>query len=235
MKILVDQSLGLPDSCLEPHGAVVRKTPLKKGESLEDVIEKGKGKVFTKSLSLIKKDLQSEIDEFHKYFHETEQLFYLYDSKVTDSRLIKRISNWNFPNRKLYLVDGSSNRAFAIHLLKELTNHPFEEVYRLSHLCTNQKFTISNDLKYQKSANYLRLKEGKQKTYHLLKGTNHTKITSGQKLELIEKVLATLQGNTFIIASRGTMELPDTKTDFYRLKNEGLPISSDKVDIFIPI
>lgn len=235
MKILVDETLGIPKQWLQSHDVLIRHMRLKKEVTLEQAIEAGKGSFISRKLAVAKRDIQSEMDEIHSYLGEFGAMFYFYDSNVANEGFLKRISNWNFPNRKLYLIDGSSNRAFTMFLIKELQERSFEEVYELSSHYDQQKFTITNDLKYQVSSHYLQLKEGEKKQYHLLRGTHHTKMTSGQKMDLIGQILEHLPMEDILITARNSLGFIGKELNFYQLEEKSLPISSEKIDIFVPL
>lgn len=234
MKVVLDESLGIPKRILEEQNVFIRKTNLKKSPSLEAAIGEGRKGFFNQSLKLLKTNMEIEMDTFLESAAQNQSIFYFYDPNVTNGNFLRKISNWNFPDRKLYLVDGANNRAFTLFLLKELQTRSFDEVYQLAGMYDAQKFTITNDLKYQIPSHYLNVKERKQKQYYLLKGNKQTKITKGERLSLIEKVLETIPVKKGVMTSRSGIQLEQQQVEFYQLEENSLPMSSEKIDIFIP-
>lgn len=234
MKIIVDESLGISSELLKSSEAYVRKTKVPSGGSLDEAIVEKKSKLI-KKLKLPAQELMSEYEELLDLFQEAEAIFYIYDAGITNSGIIKRISNWSYPDRKLFLLDGSRNRAFVIFVLAKLKAEPFEEVYQLISRYENQKFTIINDLRYLLPSKYLSVKESKAKKYHLLKGTEQFKVTSGSKDNLMEQLLENIPSEKLIVASREPFKANTDRLEYHQLEKHSLPLSSDKVDIFIPI
>ncbi|WP_102349118.1 hypothetical protein [Bacillus sp. Marseille-P3661] len=235
MKIIVDESLGLSEKSLLEHDVLTRTPRIKKDLSLEDVIVNEQNRLLARKLDLVKGQRQHELEEIHSYLDQYGDLLYVYDPYLTDGGLLKRISNWSYPNRKLYLLDGSSNRAFTIFLLEKLRDHSFEDVYRICNRYDHLKFTITNDSKYKLPSHYLKLKTSKQKKYHLLKGALHQKIGSGPKSVLFENVLKNIPDGKIYVTARTVVPADNREFAFYKLDPVSLPISSDKIDIFVSI
>ena len=233
MKVFIDESLGIPKEWLKGQNVLIRKVRLKKDQTLEEAIEVGKKSFLNQNLSVRKSNIQTEMDEMLQHLHQEKAIFYFYDQHTTNSSFLKRISNWSFPNLKLYLIEGSNNRAFTMFLLKELQSKSFDDVYQLASTFDNQKLTITNDLKYYYPSHYLNLKERNKKQFHLLKGSKQMKITSGNHLELIEKVFDAIPVKRVVMTSRKPIDFDRQGVVYYQLEEKSLPISSDKIDLFI--
>ena len=132
MKVFIDESLGIPKEWLKDQNVLIRTMRLKKDQTLEEAIEVGKKSFLNQNLSVRKSNIQTEMDEMLQHLHQEKAIFYFYDQHTTNSSFLKRISNWSFPNLKLYLIEGSNNRAFTMFLLKELQSKSFDDVYQLA-------------------------------------------------------------------------------------------------------
>lgn len=224
MQVVVDESLGLPDDIVA--NAMIKKAKLKNDSSLTETVHKQSGGIIAKKLALPKRDKESEIEELLNQF---EEILYVYDSFMVNESWLKRMRTWVYPNRKLYLLNGSINRAFTVYFLEKLKEKSFEELY-YSNAHQSKKFTITNDLKYQ--SNYLLLKKIKQKQYHVFDSKNHVKIVSGKKMDLIEQFVKI--PSEVYIASRRPIVDDNSTVKFFELKKHSLPVCSDQTDIFIP-
>ena len=59
------------------------------------------------------------------------------------------------------------------------------------------------------------------------------KITSGNHLELIEKVFDAIPVKRVVMTSRKPIDLDRQGVVYYQLEEKSLPISCDKIDLFI--
>ena len=101
---------------------------------------------------------------------------------------------------------------------KRATVKIIDDVYQLASTFDNQKLTITNDLKYYYPSHYLNLKERNKKQFHLLKGSKQMKITSGNHLELIEKVFDAIPVKRVVMTSRKPIDLDRQGVVYYSSK-----------------
>lgn len=228
MQVIVDESLGLPNEVLEE--AVIRKAKLKNDSSLPEMVQKHKGGVIAKKLTVAKRNKESELEEMIQLLEQYEEILYVYDSFMLDEGLLKRIRTWAYPKRKLFLLNGAENRAFTIYFLEKLKEMLFEELYYSNHHPT-KKFTITNDPKYQ--SGYLLLKRFKHKQFHVFDSRRQTKIVSGRKQDLLEQFIH-LPSAEIYIASRKPIFPDHRSVKYFELQKHSLPVCSDWTDIFIP-
>lgn len=229
MHIVVDESLGIPVNLV--GSATIRNPKMKKADSINDYITSGKGGIFQRSLPLIKRSLQEELDVVGSILAQHRSVLYIYDAFITDSGVIKRLKNWYFPNEKLYILDGSENRALAVYLILEQQNLADAEDIVLTG--NYKRLTITNNQKYRKSSNYLALKERKFKQYFLFEHNGEKPIVSGSKQGLLDEIAKHNPANMMVMASRTKLDADYKGSSFYQLEGTGLPIQSDVVDILI--
>ncbi|MEQ2527468.1 hypothetical protein EKG37_01900 [Robertmurraya yapensis] len=228
MQIVVDESLGLPIEIVKD--AIIKKARLKNDGSLSMIVQKETGGLIAKRLTLEKKSKELEFEEMMQLLEQHEEILYVYDAHVINEGWLKRLRTWVYPNQKLFLLDGSDNRAFTIYFLEKLKEKSLEELYRSSPH-QNKKFTLTNDSKYQ--SNYLLLKKLKQKQYYLFESKRQIKIVSGKKQDLLEQFLS-IPTREIYIASRSPIEHSHNTVKFYELQKHSLPVCSDQTDIYIP-
>lgn len=228
MQVVVDESLGLPSEVVK--GAIIKKAKLKNNASLPVVVQKETGGLIAKRLTLEKRTKELEMEEMTQLLEQHEEILYVYDAHVINEGWLRRLRTWVYPNRKLFLLDGSDNRAFTIYFLEKLKEKSLEELYRSSPH-QNKKFTLTNDSKYQ--SNYLLLKKLKQKQYYLFENKRQVKIVSGKKQDLLEQFLS-LPSRKIYIASRNPISHSNNTVKFYELQKHSLPVCSDQTDIYIP-
>ncbi|MCM3576021.1 hypothetical protein M3172_22900 [Mesobacillus subterraneus] len=229
MHIVVDESLGIPVNLV--GSATIRNPKLKKAASINDYITSGKGGMFQRSLPLIKRTLQEELDEVGAILAQQRSVLYIYDSFTTDSGVIKRLKNWYFPNEKLYILDGSENKALAVYLILEQANLADAEDIVLTG--NYKRLTITNNQKYRKASNYLALNKRKFKQYFLFEHNGEKPIVSGSKQGLLDEIAKHNPANMMVMASRTKLDADYKGSSFYQLEGTGLPIQSDVVDILI--
>jgi hypothetical protein len=229
MHIVVDESLGIPMNLV--GSATIRNPKLKKADSIHDYLTSGKGGMFQRSLPLIKRSLREELDEVGVILEQYRSVLYIYDSFTTDSGVIKRLKNWYFPNEKLYILDGSENRALAVYLMRE--QHNLADAEDIVFTGNYKRLTITNNQKYRKASNYLALKERKFKQYFLFEHNGEKPIVSGSKQGLLDEIAKHNPANMMVMASRTKLDADYKGASFYQLEDTGLPIQSDVVDILI--
>ncbi|MBT2638892.1 hypothetical protein [Bacillus sp. ISL-39] len=229
MHIVVDESLGIPKDIT--GSATIRISKLKKADSLHDYISSRKGGIFQRSLPLIKRTLQEEIEEVGALLETHRSVLYIYDAFTTDSGIIKRLKNWYFPNEKLYILDGSENKALAVYLILEQAN--LADAEEIAFTGNYKRLTVVNNQKYRKPSNYLALKERKSKQYFLFEHTSEKPLVSGMKQGLLDEILKHNPSDMLIMASRTKLDFECQGASFYQLESTGLPVHSDVVDILI--
>lgn len=229
MHIVVDESLGIPMILL--GSATIRYPKLKKSDSLKNYMNSGKGGMFNRSLPLIKRTLQEELDYVGNLLETHRSVLYIYDSYTTDSGMIKRLKNWYFPNEKLYILDGSENKALAVYLVTQQDNLADADEIVLTG--NYKRLTVANNPKYRKTSSYLALKGRTSRQYFLFEHSSEKPIASASKQGLLDEIVKHNPSNVMIMASRTMLESVYKEADFYQLESTGLPVHSDVVDILI--
>ncbi|WNS75989.1 hypothetical protein RRV45_02930 [Bacillus sp. DTU_2020_1000418_1_SI_GHA_SEK_038] len=231
MHIIIDESLGLPESVTE--SAFIRSPKLKKDFPLMDYLN-GSKKTFSQKLPLINRGLQDELEDVDKWLKEYKEVLYVYDSFITSKESINRLKNWYFPSHKLITLDGAINKSAAIYILQRIQEQEEENI--LPSFIPLQRFTITNHSKFHTAPNYLKLKRKKRKKnnkYYLMDSLSKELLLTGPKEELLRKVQEMSQTKSIFIASRENLDIDLASVSFFQLEENSLPLSFDNIDIFI--
>lgn len=229
MQVIVDESLGIPQDYLDPS-VIIRKTKLKKDKTLTDYFSKEKQSFFYRTLPVLSRTQEEELEEAGEWFSKHKEILYIYDSFTTDTGVLKRLKNWNFPNNRLITVDGANNRAYVIHLLKSKNER--EELLTLIFMDT-QTFTISSYPNYKKKSKYFKLVRKINKYFYLIDHSSNELIAKGTKEELMDKIDQLYPSKISIIASPRYLNIEKRDSEIYKINEHSLPYSSDNIDILI--
>ncbi|MBU8881360.1 hypothetical protein BGM26_20790 [Bacillus sp. FJAT-29790] len=203
---------------------------MKNDFSLEDFLN-GSKKTISRKLPVVKRTLQDELSDIDQWLKEYKEVFYVYDSFITNKEYINRLKNWYFPHHKLITLDGATNKSTAIYLLQKIK----EGERILPSFIPLQRFTITNHLNYISPSNYFKINKKRKvnNKYYLLDSFSKEVLHSGTKEELITKVQEMNQLSPIFMTSREKLDMDLASVSFFQLEEISLPLSSDYIDIFM--
>ncbi|GEN83180.1 hypothetical protein SLU01_14920 [Sporosarcina luteola] len=225
MHVLLDQTLGIP---IPPEiSASIREMKLKKGRDMKEFLSKKENNRIKSSLPLLKRTLETEVEEMGVYLKKHQKVLYIFDGNTTDAQLLKRVRNWYLPETVLQLVDGAKHRAYAYYLLKLL-----EEGYALSSsLPPPNGFIISGRSKIGNSSYYKIGRKSKEKNFYL-QDSSSGKMHKAPSPDILINNLVKLDPDAEYVAV-GNIDLPTNANVSYEpLHKWAMPNSVSYLSIF---
>lgn len=224
MRILIDQTLGLP----VPKGmkAIIREPSLKKNQKLEEIIEKRENRLLKTRLPILKRTMEDELAQLGSYLNKNRRILYIYDSKMTDEGALKRVRNWYLPEYTLQIVDGSQHRAYALYLLKMIG-----EGHSLSRALPPVNGHLISNVKKITASNYQKIGRKPNKKFFLSSGEQLENRKSETNTILLDKLLKSHPETKFIAV--GNTSIPEMENlEYYPLEKWAFPNSVNYLSIF---
>jgi hypothetical protein len=223
MYIVVDESLGLPKNLLtEVH---TRPTSLKKDISLSDALEKGKKSWGFRKLPLTYWATEDLLEEVYGWSLRDREVLYIYDEYTTDAGWLRRLQNWFYPNKHLYLVNGTVHRGMALHVLSNRQQIP----YLLENTLTG--YVITSNSKYLEERSYLKMGKKKPKKYYLIR--NKVMENSAASIEeLVDGIMRKHPLQKWVITSNGDFTSKELNGEYFQLEESALPINSHNIYLY---